>query len=661
MKKVSIVYYNRNDWLIIEHIRKNLESVFVDQVHFENVFLEEMGEDEQLESDLFLVLYDDYIHSLSPHIQNLNRVVTITRGINRKHIDELKNIKTATDILVVNDANLSTLQTAYILQGLGMDHITFVPYNRLLDKDHLYDHMKIAITTNAVTYVPRYISKIISIGYREVGYGTLAKIMHKLKINNDQVFRNILKKMHDIIEAGTDIKTDDIINSYLKSEMLDKAIANSSDGVLLTDNGYNLVYYNKSADMIFQIEDHQETYNLRDLMDEKTYHALSSRMKTKYLKIRDEDYLIEKSTLKVMEMNIGYYMLFRKEKAIRDLEINLKGILMEKGQVAKYSFEDILYRSASMEACIRLAKKSSLTDHTILIEGESGTGKELIAQSIHKYSFRKEAPFVAINCAALPETLLESELFGYEEGAFTGAKKSGKLGLFEQADKGTIFLDEIGDISPNLQRQLLRVLQERQIMRIGSDRLIDIDVRIIVATNKILLDEVHKGHFRSDLYYRLNVIPIVIPPLRERKEDIQIILKDRLGEQYHNLSAKEKENILAYDWPGNIRELESAASYYKTLHHLPDYVRSQKHSPAILEHNLHDLVLEIVGENTEPYSGIGRNTILKALKEKGVSIGDARLREILQELKAKEFVDIQRGRGGTRATPDGIHYLTKLH
>ena len=178
-----------------------------------------------------------------------------------------------------------------------------------------------------------------------------------------------------------------------------------------------------------------------------------------------------------------------------------------------------------MEDCIQHAKAAAATEYTVLIIGESGTGKELIAQAIHNDSQRKNRPFVGVNCAAIPENLLESELFGYVGGAFTGADKNGKIGYFERANHGTIFLDEIGDVSPAMQAKLLRVIQERQIMRVGSDRVIDLDVRIIAATNKNLLEAVEKERFREDLYYRLNVLQIKMPPLRARKEDIAVLLE----------------------------------------------------------------------------------------------------------------------------------------
>ena len=210
---------------------------------------------------------------------------------------------------------------------------------------------------------------------------------------------------------------------------------------------------------------------------------------------------------------------------------------------------------------IKLAKKVAKTNSTVLIQGETGTGKEVLAQAIHNESERRDYPFVAINFAAIPENLIESELFGYEDGAFTGARKGGKEGLFKKAHKGTIFLDEIGDASLYLQSRLLRVLQEREITPVGSTETIPIDIRVIAATNRELLEEVKLKNFREDLYYRLNVMPMYSIPLRERKTDIKLLLQYYLFKITKNKNLDEfftKEAIellINYSWPGNIREL----------------------------------------------------------------------------------------------------------
>ena len=234
------------------------------------------------------------------------------------------------------------------------------------------------------------------------------------------------------------------------------------------------------------------------------------------------------------------------------------------GFVAKYSFSDILHVGKTLDETIHNAEDFSAVESNILIRGETGTGKELFAQSIHNASRRKNKPFVAINCAALPDNILESELFGYVEGAFTGAAKGGKVGFFEIAHKGTLFLDEIGDISPKLQSRLLRVLQEREIIRLGSDTVIPIDVRIIAATNKDLYAEVQAGAFREDLYYRLDVLELKLPPVRQRKQDIPCLAEHFLNFEREKHACVLKgftkgamELLTSYDWPGNVRELRN--------------------------------------------------------------------------------------------------------
>lgn len=240
-----------------------------------------------------------------------------------------------------------------------------------------------------------------------------------------------------------------------------------------------------------------------------------------------------------------------------------------KGLVAHFTFRDLV--GPTLKETIARAKRFSAVDATVLLLGESGTGKELFAQSIHSNSPRSNGPFVALNCAAVPEHILESELFGYEEGSFTGAKKGGRIGLFELADRGTIFLDEIGKMSPNLQAGLLRVLQTKEIRRVGGDRNIPVNVRVIAASNEDLLAEVKNGDFRRDLYYRLNVLNLILPPLRQRRQDIPVLVEHILQRIGHILNYRPTVTpefmvlLQAHDWPGNVRELENILERYAVL------------------------------------------------------------------------------------------------
>lgn len=236
----------------------------------------------------------------------------------------------------------------------------------------------------------------------------------------------------------------------------------------------------------------------------------------------------------------------------------------KKSTGAFFTFENIIGESGEVKSIISNCKLISDSPSTVLIEGESGTGKEVLAQAIHNYSIRRDNRFIAINCGAIPKNIIESELFGYEEGAFTGGKKGGNLGKIELAHKGTLFLDEIGDMPYDMQIKLLRVLQEGRITRVGGSNEIPVDMRVIAATNKNLKEEVKKGRFREDLYYRLCVIPIRLPALRERRKDIGSLIdyfldikSIKLNKDIRKLDEKLLNNLLNYSWPGNIRELEN--------------------------------------------------------------------------------------------------------
>jgi len=260
----------------------------------------------------------------------------------------------------------------------------------------------------------------------------------------------------------------------------------------------------------------------------------------------------------------GVVATFQEIKKIQDAEQSIRQNLYTKGFVTKYRFSHFITSDPAAKQMIHLARNYAKANATVLIQGESGTGKEIVAQSIHSDSRRANGPFVAINCAALPPQLLESELFGYVEGAFTGAKKGGKPGLFELAHRGTIFLDEVGDIDSVLQGRLLRVLQEKQVMRIGSDAIIPVDIRIIAATNRDLNELVTQGRFRMDLYYRLNVLNLRTIPLRERNQDIMLLTAHFLkefGAEYgcclENLPVEMMDRLAQHHWPGNVRELKN--------------------------------------------------------------------------------------------------------
>ncbi|MDN5347612.1 MAG: hypothetical protein PWP65_1176 [Clostridia bacterium] len=297
---------------------------------------------------------------------------------------------------------------------------------------------------------------------------------------------------------------------------------------------------------------------------------------------------------------------------------------------ARYTFQDLIGCSGSLKETCNIARKAAQCDLNVLIQGESGTGKELIAQAIHNASSRANYPFVAINCAAVPQDLLETELFGHEEGAYTGARKGGKKGLIEMADGGTVFLDEIGDMSLVLQAKILRVIQEQVFRRVGGTKEIPVNVRFMAATNKNLFRLIEQEKFREDLYYRLNVIPIYVPALRERPEDIPILAEYFLEKYGRNLakpcpgiSPKALEIMIRYPWPGNVRELENTIAY------LINMVEGEVILPQHLPQRILEKTASKNGGSSSSYLQeqaleAERNTILQALRTYGTSTAGKR-------------------------------------
>lgn len=332
-------------------------------------------------------------------------------------------------------------------------------------------------------------------------------------------------------------------------------------------------------------------------------------------------------------------LLFQPIDRIRETGNAIRKKLVKTGFYAKYTFDDIRHKSTNMKELVEKAKQYATTDSNIMIMGETGTGKELFAQSIHNGGPLSTGPFVAVNCAALSATLLESELFGYAPGAFTGALRSGKTGLFELANDGTLFLDEVTEMDVFLQSKLLRVLQTREVMKIGDNKVIPINIRLIAATNKNPMDEVKKKKMRMDLYYRLNVLDLQIPPLRERNGDsiflFEHFLKARGNEKGVEVkipSARLLEAIDKYDWPGNVRELENFADKYITLQNFSNLdslatslvTTGEIEGGSTLNDMITDKVLTVYKQEngnisrTADQLAIDRNTVKRWLKKAGI-------------------------------------------
>lgn len=357
--------------------------------------------------------------------------------------------------------------------------------------------------------------------------------------------------------------------SEVKKDQLQTILGTISEGVILVNMELQVQSINRAAIRLLQLPCEQwqgeEIPYLLGFQREEWLRILKEGREVINMPIT-----IRRAKSKPIRLIASFFPICPKPKSQTGVVIVLRDwkqvneLIQSVKQSGVIQFEDIIYCSSEMRQCVGIAKRVASSEATIYLHGESGTGKELFARAIHFDSLRANGPFVAINCATIPDQLLESEWFGYEEGAFTGAVKGGKIGLFEVAQGGTIFLDEIGEIPIHLQAKLLRVIEERTIRRIGSSCTIPLQVRFITATNRDLVKMVDEGLFREDLYYRLHVIPISIPPLRDRISDLPLLathfvnqICDRMGRSPMKISPEVIQTLCSYQWPGNVRELQN--------------------------------------------------------------------------------------------------------
>ena len=651
MKQVTIIYHNKDNPNAIAFIKSNLEETFGQYITFSNYYIEDLAPDTTLKADAFLAAGEKIFQEIKEYVDDFRKIIKLNRSPDKNSLTQISKIPAGTKVLIVNDSYSTSVETAQAFYETGIGHINLIPFDAELTSTGIYDDITIAITPAEPHLVPPHIKTIIDIGYRKVSFDTMFKLMKHLDLDVAAINRNLFRHIHSIVESDTAFH-DNYIFGFLKGEMLSHIINANKVGMILTDSYHNIIYMNDKSRRILHC-DSGSSENLSNYIDPSILSSSDSFNMP--IRILDGNYYYDKYSFSLMDEIAGYYITLQNENDVNTANKALR----QKGFTAKHQFKDIIYASPDMKQVLQTARRIAQTDHTVLIRGESGTGKELFAQSLHNASHRSKKPFVAVNCAALPDNLLESELFGYEPGAFTGAHSKGKVGLFEEANHGTIFLDEIGDISPKLQSRLLRALQERQIMRIGSDRLINIDFRLIAATNKKLEDAVREGSFRSDLFFRLNVLPISIPPLRRRKEDLPLLLQHFLGSRYKEITPEQMKILLSYDWPGNIRELKNFSIYYETLSDLSEYIlHANPGSTLPLETDrVNVVILNCISENTGISSGIGRSSLLHLLQNKGIRISDGKLRSMLSQLEQDGLIHVGKGRCGTLITEKGFALL----
>lgn len=474
-----------------------------------------------------------------------------------------------------------------------------------------------------------------------IGDSTVIEITEKLNVDGILLSSTKASIKIAIDEAKDILKLTSAIRR--KNEELLAMLSNVHDGIIIIDKNLEIVNINKKAlDVTGNTNE--------DILGEKIRNVINTTRLPEVVKtgestigeiqsINNNKILTNRVPILIDGEIIGAIATFQPITEVLENEVKIRKELNKKGFVAKYKFENIIHESVEMKECINKAKIFAKYDAPVHITGETGVGKELFSQSIHNESKRVNKPFVAINCAALPASLIESELFGYEEGAFTGAKKKGKYGVFELAHSGTLFLDEISELPIDLQGRLLRAIQENEIIRVGGEEIINVDVRLITASNKNLLDLVRKGEFREDLYYRIHVLSLGIPPLRERNIDI-ILLSEYFIDKYSKkhsvkkiqLTEDIKKDLLNYKYYGNVRELENLIEVSVLLgsfQELKKEVKKEKiysndldfNDLKTLEEVELDYIKKVYNKNSENVEltarelGISRTTLWRKLKE----------------------------------------------
>ncbi len=670
MKSIAIVTNVRGTPLG-NFLKENLASVFADHAEIHNFYISELEKDESINDDVVLVMTKTKAIEIKDHVHDGRRIVVVQRTIRESEIKKLRAIPAGSRVLVVNDSPETTLETIELFYHLEIDYLNLVPFEQGKD----YPDISIAITPAERRFVPRSIGTVIDIGHRCIDISTFIRIINILRISDADVSWRLLKYLDGTVSLDVGVKAQ-YRELVIKNSELDAIVNLSHEGILLLGEDGRINLCNASLKRMLNLGEELSGEKAIDVLPRSIMEVLwRDQIEDEVVEHKGRYLVINRRDLSQLGERTGTYYSLQEVTYIKQLEQNLSKKLQGKGQLARYEFSNILTQSPQMQKCLELAKGIARSDMTVLITGESGTGKELLAQAVHIASERRIRPFVAFNCAAFPESLMESELFGYEEGAFTGASKGGKAGLFEQANNGTVFLDEIGDMPLILQVKLLRVLQERQVMRVGSQGVTNINIRVVAATNCDLREKIRSGQFREDLYYRLNVLPLKIPPLRERTGDVLFLLqsfidgdrKDRLV-----LSAEVKDILTRYSWPGNIRELANVASYVsfmakKTVEveHLPFYLIEGQDNFDAEHKGLRNRcecgdalrVLESLSEFALANRSVGRNSLKDSLKRKNVDLPEGEIRRLLVVLGDYGFVVSSRGRRGSEITSKGKAFL----
>lgn len=630
--------------------------------------------------DLILSAADDlYQNFIVPAKSNIPMIYP-NRTIDFNKLEQLFELPRGTHCLLVSNDEGTAHESVDLLKRLGFDYLDMTAYSPDMNLRPPIN-MDVAITHGLAQIVPNEITNIIDLGNRSLDLSTLFEIASRLGLPFKKSTHMTIDYVKNFVRIGRELANSLQNGRYLNLQ-LEAVLDAAQEGIIFVNDAWKIAFFNTAASNILGIK--QEGTNekhytevIRDFPVEeiiKTKKAIPRHM----VRYQGLNLLTTLIPIILDEIFSGFVIIFQDVSHVERMEQEIRKKKRESGLNTKYTFANIIGSSDSIEKTKNLAKKIARSDYTVTITGESGTGKEIFAQAIHEYSSRNNGPFVAVNFAGISDSLVESELFGYEEGAFTGAIKGGKTGLFELAQNGTLFLDEIGDAPPKIQAAILRVIQEKEITRVGGNKVVPINVRLIAATNKDLHKMIMEGTFREDLFYRLNQLPLNLPPLRERREDIKVLIDYIMKKNNFNieLSSELLSELSAYRWPGNVRDLESVITYLSvsmegtkaTTENLPfqlrDMQRHETHVDKIIklleskgDLSVFEDILHCLSLDKSDSSGIGRTTLQSMMS---IPISENQLRTKLNILKKYDCIHTGVKKQGTQITDLGVSVLDKL-
>lgn len=641
-------------------------------------FSEEIQVTQPIEADLVVMSSKIVADEMKEYVRPECSVMIAYRSLDIENLEKLFGIPKGTKAYFVNDIKENTLGCITALKEIGIDYIDFIPY---YPGCRVYQNAEIAVTVGEEALVPNHVEKIIDIGARIIDVSSIVEILKHFDLMDKKLDLVSVKYKEGMVRLSNNLYH--LFNEASQMNQYFAKILNQiNDGIIAFYGNGIISIFNEKCKTIFG--DHAEGELIDTVVSDKSlrdYLISRQDLSDKLVRIDNSDFIINKFHIEKTDTIV---CTIKNTKENKDIEVKLRQSLIKKGYVGKYRFNDIVATSPIMQDTVHIAKKLARTDLNILIYGESGVGKEIFASAIHNESKWSKGPFVAINFSAISEDLVESELFGYEEGAFTGAKKGGRLGIFEQANQGTIFLDEIGDISPRIQTRLLRVLQEKEIRRVGGSENIPINVRVIAATNKNLLNMCREGTFREDLYHRIKKFYLKIPPLNTRTEDIDILVRHFLkkhGGEKLIISEEVMELLHKNHWNGNVRELENVIEYIiavcdeqmVTILDLPEDLFDEPvrrvnefesyHHILCEKGNLEEYVflLKMIRSRTDEGLTSSRKTLAEAAKKVYPYTTEDRIRKKTDDLQDLKLITKSVGRVGMRLTINGVKYLNNIN